>query len=160
MSHEMLRKERELSEAEAYRILGQAGDGVLATMGEDGYPYAVPMNHVLADGALYLHSALTGHKLDNLAFCDKVSYCVVTEREVVAGYPDRILPRDEAAAKALKARTLTNLYNERPAWLAMAHARLDAAVAAAYGWPADLPDEDVLERLFQLNQERAAAQAA
>jgi type II restriction/modification system DNA methylase subunit YeeA len=85
---------------------------------------------------------------------------VVTEREVVAGYPDRILPRDEAAAKALKARTLTNLYNERPAWLAMAHARLDAAVAAAYGWPADLPDEDVLERLFQLNQERAAAQAA
>jgi type II restriction/modification system DNA methylase subunit YeeA len=79
------------------------------------------------------------------------------EPEVVAGYPDRVLPRDAAAAAVLKKRTLTNLYNDRPAWLAMAHQRLDAAVAAAYGWPADLSDEAVLERLFALNQERAAA---
>ncbi|MDP2260768.1 MAG: class I SAM-dependent DNA methyltransferase [Caulobacter sp.] len=79
------------------------------------------------------------------------------EPEVVPGYPDRVLPRDEAAAAVLKKRTLTNLYNDRPAWLAMAHERLDAAVAAAYGWPADLSDEAVLERLFALNQERAAA---
>lgn len=77
------------------------------------------------------------------------------EPEVAPGYPDRVLPKDEAAA--LKKRTLTNLCNERPAWLAMAHDRLDAAVAAAYGWPADLTDEQVLERLFALNQERAAA---
>jgi type II restriction/modification system DNA methylase subunit YeeA len=82
---------------------------------------------------------------------------VVREPEVVPGYPDRILPKDEAAAKELKKRTLTNLYNQRPAWLDMAHKRLDAAVAAAYGWPADLTDEGVLERLFTLNQERAAA---
>jgi type II restriction/modification system DNA methylase subunit YeeA len=79
------------------------------------------------------------------------------EPEVVPGYPDRVLPKDEAAAAVLKKRTLTNLYNDRPAWLAMAHQRLDAAVAAAYGWPADLSDEAVLERLFALNQERAAA---
>lgn len=79
------------------------------------------------------------------------------EPEVVPGYPDRVLPKDEAAAAVLKKRTLTNLYNERPAWLAMAHDRLDAAVAAAYGWPTDLTDEQVLERLFALNQERAAA---
>jgi len=80
--------------------------------------------------------------------------------EVVPGYPDRILPKDEAAAKILKKRTLTNLYNERPAWLAMAHAALDDAVADAYGWPRDLSDEQVLERLFALNQSRAAAEAA
>lgn len=79
------------------------------------------------------------------------------EPEVVPGYPDRVLPRDAAAAAELKRRTLTNLYNARPAWLDMAHRRLDAAVAAAYGWPADLPDEEVLARLFALNQERAAA---
>ena len=79
------------------------------------------------------------------------------EPEVVPGYPDRILPRDEAAAKVLKTRTLTNLYNQRPAWLDMAHQRLDAAVAAAYGWPADLSDEALLAQLFALNQERAAA---
>lgn len=82
---------------------------------------------------------------------------VIREPEVVAGYPDRILPRDESAAKVLKTRTLTNLYNERPAWLDMAHKALDAAVAAAYGWPADLTDDEILERLFALNQERAAA---
>ncbi len=79
------------------------------------------------------------------------------EPEVVPGYPDRVLPRDEAAAKVLKTRTLTNLYNQRPAWLDMAHRRLDAAVAAAYDWPADLTDDEILERLFALNQERAKA---
>lgn len=78
--------------------------------------------------------------------------------EVVEGYPDRIVPKDEKAAAILKKRTLTNLYNERPAWLDHAHRALDEAVAAAYGWPAGLSDEDILERLFYLNQERAAAE--
>jgi len=75
--------------------------------------------------------------------------------EVVPGYPDRLLPVDEKAAAILRKRTLTNLYNERPTWLDHAHHDVDAAVAAAYGWPADLTDEQVLERLFQLNQARA-----
>ena len=84
--------------------------------------------------------------------------------EVVAGYPDRVLPVDEKAAEVLKSRTLTKLYNERPAWLAQAHARLDAAVAEAYGWGEDwragrLGDDEILARLFALNQARAAAQA-
>nr|WP_268882293.1 DNA methyltransferase [Jiella pelagia] len=78
------------------------------------------------------------------------------EPEVVPGYPDRILPVDEKAAVVLKKRTLTNLYNERPAWLEHAHKALDEAVAGAYGWPADLSDDDILARLFALNQERAA----
>lgn len=84
---------------------------------------------------------------------------VKREPEVVPGYPDRILPKDAKAAAILKKRTLTNLYNERPAWLANAHKDLDEAVAAAYGWPADLSDEEILKRLFDLNQERAKAQA-
>ncbi|WCT71911.1 class I SAM-dependent DNA methyltransferase [Sphingomonas naphthae] len=83
--------------------------------------------------------------------------------EVVAGYPDRILPKDDEAAKVLKTRTLTNLYNARPQWLANAHAALDQAVADAYGWGEDfhagtLTDDEILARLFRLNQERAAAQ--
>ena len=61
-------------------------------------------------------------------------------------------------ANQLKRRTLTNLYNQRPTWLANAHATLDAAVADAYGWPADLPDTAILERLLALNLERAAAE--
>ncbi|WP_338240341.1 class I SAM-dependent DNA methyltransferase [Aurantiacibacter hainanensis] len=81
--------------------------------------------------------------------------------EVVPGYPDRIIPKDETAAKELKKRTLTNLYNKRPAWLDHAHRALDEAVADAYGWGDDwragtLTDDEILARLFQLNQERAA----
>ena len=57
--------------------------------------------------------------------------------------------------KDLSRRTLTNLYNQRPAWLANAHATLDAAVAAAYGWPATLPDAEILESLLALNLERS-----
>ena len=57
----------------------------------------------------------------------------------------------------LAKRTLTNLYNQRPTWLANAHADLDAAVFAAYGWPLDLMDVEILERLLALNLERAAA---
>ena len=51
--------------------------------------------------------------------------------------------------------TLTNLYNLRPQWRANSHAALDAAVAAAYGWPADLADDEVLARLLTLNRERS-----
>ena len=75
--------------------------------------------------------------------------------EVVSGYPDRILPKNTAAAIELKKRTLTNLYNQRPQWLADAHRDLDAAVAAAYGWPADISEEDALARLLELNLGRA-----
>ncbi|MBK8536958.1 MAG: class I SAM-dependent DNA methyltransferase [Candidatus Competibacteraceae bacterium] len=74
--------------------------------------------------------------------------------EVVPGYPDRLIPKPEHAAE-LKKRTLTNLYNQRPAWLANAHRDLDHAVAAAYGWPVDLSDDEVLRRLLALNRERA-----
>ena len=55
------------------------------------------------------------------------------------------------AAKALKTRTLTNLYNDRPQWLADAHAALDAAVAEAYRWPVDISDDDALGELLALN---------
>ena len=71
--------------------------------------------------------------------------------EPVPGYPTRPVPRDETAATALKTRTLTNLYNTRPQWLADAHATLDAAVATAYGWPTDISDDDALAELLALN---------
>jgi hypothetical protein len=57
----------------------------------------------------------------------------------------------------LAKRTLTNLYNARPTWLANAHAVLDAAVFAAYGWPVDLPDDEILAGLLALNLEREHA---
>ncbi len=82
-----------------------------------------------------------------------------TERvpEVVPGYPDRIVARPGHEAD-LKKRTLTNLYNARPAWLANAHQTLDAAVATAYGWTdytSEMPDEEILRRLLALNLARS-----
>ena len=86
---------------------------------------------------------------------------VETVPEVVPGFPDRILPRNAAAAQALKARTLTKLYNTRGtpegAWLDGLHQRLDEAVAAAYGWPADITKDDALAALLALNHARPAA---
>lgn len=72
-------------------------------------------------------------------------------------YP-RLEARDEDCAKKLAKRTLTNLYNERPAWLGHADAKLDAAVATAYGFAADLSDEQILEKLLALNLKRSAAE--
>ena len=62
------------------------------------------------------------------------------------------------SAADLAKRTLTNLYNARPTWLAQAHERLDAAVLAAYGWPADIDREDLLARLLALNLARAGGE--
>ena len=68
----------------------------------------------------------------------------------------RLVALDAECAKELAKRTLTNLYNQRPAWLANAHRRLDEAVFAAYGWPADLTDDEILAKLLELNLGRAS----
>ncbi|MDE0147837.1 MAG: class I SAM-dependent DNA methyltransferase, partial [Rhodospirillaceae bacterium] len=71
--------------------------------------------------------------------------------EPAPGYPKRPVPRDEDAAKALKTRTLTALYNTRPQWLTDAHAALDAAVAAAYGWDVGIAEDEALGELLAMN---------
>ena len=80
---------------------------------------------------------------------------------IAAAAADLVAKRDAwltptgASEAELKQRTLTNLYNARPAWLDLAHRALDAAVLAAYGWPKDLTDDEILARLLALNLERA-----
>ena len=69
---------------------------------------------------------------------------------------DRWLNAEGLSEDERKKRTLTNLYNARPTWLDLAHKKLDAAVFAAYGWPSDLSDEQILEKLLALNLQRAA----
>lgn len=81
---------------------------------------------------------------------------VRTPEEETAGFPVRPVAKPGYEA-ALKKRTLTNLYNERPAWLANLHAALDKAVADAYGWEWPLTDDEILRRLFELNQARSKA---
>ncbi|MFD3263348.1 class I SAM-dependent DNA methyltransferase [Phenylobacterium ferrooxidans] len=82
---------------------------------------------------------------------------VRVEPEVAPGYPDRVVPIGDEAARVLKTRTLTDLYSERRTWLDLAHRQVDEAVAAAYGWSADLSDDEILERLLRLNQERSSS---
>ncbi|MBZ0068289.1 MAG: hypothetical protein K8F26_05680, partial [Thiobacillus sp.] len=82
---------------------------------------------------------------------------VRTPEEELAGFPLRPVAKPGHEAE-LKKRTLTNLYNARPAWLDHAHRELDAAVAAAYGWTdytPEMPDEEILKRLLALNLERS-----
>ncbi len=87
---------------------------------------------------------------------------VVREPEVVPGYPDRILPKDEEAAKELATAHPHQALQPAPAMACTDLPRLDEAVAEAYGWGDDwraglLTDDDILARLFRLNQERGAA---
>ncbi len=78
-------------------------------------------------------------------------------RELVEKRDNWLNPPDATEAD-LKKRTLTNLYNQRPTWLDLAHRKLDNAVLNAYGWPHDVKDEGILEGLLALNLERAAGQ--
>jgi hypothetical protein len=84
---------------------------------------------------------------------------IVPTAEVVTGFPQRLLPKDDKAAALLKKRTLTDLYNEKPAWLMHAHRDLDVAVADAYGWSWPMTEEEILRKLFALNQERTCKAA-
>ena len=83
MFRQMRRKGQQLSQEECETILREATSGVLAVLGDDGYPYTVPVSHVYADGKLAFHCAKVGHKLDAIRACDKVSFCVVAQDEVM-----------------------------------------------------------------------------
>ncbi|HHY58269.1 MAG TPA: class I SAM-dependent DNA methyltransferase [Chloroflexi bacterium] len=85
----------------------------------------------------------------------RVQAIAAAAADLVAQRDAWLNPPDGLPEKELQKRTLTNLYNARPAWLAAAHQRLDAAVLDAYGWPHDLSDEELLARLLALNLERA-----
>ena len=83
MFREMRRKRQQLTEAECIEILMKNTSGVLAVLGDNGYPYSVPLSYVYDSGSLYFHCAKSGHKLDAIKNCDKVSFCVIDQDLVV-----------------------------------------------------------------------------
>ena len=83
MFRELRRGRQALSEAESLAILERGSHGVLAVLGDGGYPYAVPLNYVYEGGAVYFHCARTGHKYDAVMACPRASFCVVDSSEVV-----------------------------------------------------------------------------
>ena len=79
---EMRRKRQQLAEEESLAILQKATAGTLALLGDNEYPYAVPISYVYADGRLYFHSALSGHKVDAIRKSGKASFCVIKQDDV------------------------------------------------------------------------------
>jgi len=79
---EMRRKRQQLSEEESIGILQKSTSGTLALLGDEDYPYAVPISYVYHEGKLYFHSALAGHKVDAIRSCDKASFCVIEQDDV------------------------------------------------------------------------------
>jgi len=92
---EIRRKDRAISKEEAIQILKNGQYGILATMGEDGYPYGVPLSYAYTnDGKIWFHGAKEGHKVNNLNFCSKVSFTVVGKTQVL---PDKFSTNYESA---------------------------------------------------------------
>ncbi len=83
MEHVMRRKDRQLDQEEALRILRDGEHGILASVSKDNQPYGVPISYVSDDKNIYIHSALTGHKLDNIKHNSKVSFTVVEQGKPV-----------------------------------------------------------------------------
>src|SRR5512141_560790 len=105
MFREIRRRDRALSDADAREILARAEHGVLATVGADGWPYAVPLNHVVSGDTIYLHSAQQGHKLDNIAYDQRVSYCAIASAEVL---PQKLSTLYESAVVFGRASVVTD----------------------------------------------------
>ena len=79
----MRRKKQLLPEDETIAILRAGTSGVLAVLGDDDYPYAVPLSYAYEDGKLYFHAAVKGHKLDALGRSEKASFCVIGADDIV-----------------------------------------------------------------------------
>ena len=112
MFRKMRRFKQELSAAEAREILERGSYGVLACAGDDGYPYAVPLNYVLDGRNIYFHCAVEGHKIDALRRCEKVSFCVVSRDQVV---PEELTTYFASAIAFGRARIVEDAAEKRAA---------------------------------------------
>ena len=83
MFREMRRSKQRLPREVAVEILERNTSGVLALSGDEGYPYAVPMSYVYAEGKIYFHSAKNGHKIDAIQRNEKASFCVIDQDQII-----------------------------------------------------------------------------
>lgn len=83
MFYPMRRGGQQLPQQQALQILQRGSAGVLALMGPNGYPYALPISYVYTDGAIYFHSATAGHKIQAIQHCPRASFCVIDRDQVV-----------------------------------------------------------------------------
>lgn len=82
MFRTMRRKNQQLPDDACQKVLCDNTYGVLAMLGDDGYPYSVPLNYIVEGGHIYLHCSVEGHKTDALKNTDKASFCVVDKHDI------------------------------------------------------------------------------
>lgn len=85
MFPDMRRKRQLLSKEESEEVLKRGTSGVLALLGVEDYPYAVPLSYVYEEGKIYFHGAKSGHKIDAIRKHDKASFCVIGQDEILSG---------------------------------------------------------------------------
>ena len=83
MFRKMRRFKQELTQEEAIQILNNNTAGVLALLGDEGYPYSVPLSYVLIDNKIYFHTAKSGHKIDAIKNYNKASFCVIDQNQIM-----------------------------------------------------------------------------
>lgn len=101
MFREMRRKEKLADTKEAYEILKRCNYGILSVIGDEGYPYGIPINYAVNDNEIIMHSALEGHKIDAIKNNDKVSFTVVSFEKLV---PEKFTTKFESVVVFGKAR--------------------------------------------------------
>ena len=146
-----------------------ASNLVIAIASDDDYVFGILQSRIHTTWALAIGSQLEDRPTYTPTTCFETfpfPRATAEQREAIGAAAAELnrlregwLNPDRISAAELKKRTLTNLYNLRPTWLENIHTKLDAAVADAYGWPADLEDGEILEHLLTLNLERAKAEA-
>lgn len=137
MFREMRRKKQQLPAKDCIAILEKGSSGVLAVLGDGGYPYTVPLSYVYHDGKLYFHCAKSGHKLDALQRHSKASFCVIDQDMVV---PEEYTTYFRSVVVFGKAHILENDVEKRDAI---------GRLAAKYT-PADTQErrQDVIEKEY------------
>jgi uncharacterized protein len=110
MSRELRRKDRGIDSREARELLARGEYGVLSTVSADGAPYGVPLNYCVLEDAVYFHCAPEGHKLENIAADNRVSFCVVGRTEVL---PEKFSTRYESVIVAGRAEEVSGAEKQR-----------------------------------------------
>lgn len=112
MFRDMRRIKQQLDNAETVEILRRGSHGVLSVLGDDGYPYGVPISYVYSDGHIFMHCARSGHKTDAIRACDKASFTVVDADKVV---PEEFTTYYRSAIAFGRVRELTDDAEKRRA---------------------------------------------
>lgn len=118
MFKEMRRKDKEMDKNSVIDIVKNGKYGIMSTVGDDGYPYGIPLNYVYIDNNIYFHCAPEGHKINNLKYNEKVSFCIVELAEIL---PEKFTTKYRSAVIFGKAREVLEEKEKKKAFMELIH---------------------------------------